>query len=68
MGQEVAEQIYEKHQFFTAQLIEAGVDPVRAEEDACRIEHVISDESFQKWKEAYQRRRRWNREFEMISS
>lgn len=48
MGQEVAEQIYEKHQFFTAQLIEAGVDPVRAEEDACRIEHVISDESFQK--------------------
>lgn len=48
MGQEVTEQIYEKHQFFTAQLIEAGVDPVRAEEDACRIEHVISNESFQK--------------------
>lgn len=48
LGQEVVERIYEKHQFFTAQLIEAGVDPVRAEEDACRIEHVISNESFQK--------------------
>ena len=52
MGQEVAEQIYEKHQFFTAQLIEAGVDPVQAEEDACRIEHIISEESFQKLKAA----------------
>ena len=52
IGQEVAEQIYEKHQFFTAQLIEAGVDPVQAEEDACRIEHVISEESFQKLKAA----------------
>ena len=52
VGREVAEQIYEKHRFFTDRLIEAGVDPETAERDACRIEHVISDESFQCLKEA----------------
>ena len=50
VGREVAEQIYEKHRFFTDRLIAAGVDPKTAEADACRIEHVISDESFQKLK------------------
>ena len=50
IGREVAEQIYEKHRFFTERLIAAGVDPKTAEADACRIEHVISDESFQKLK------------------
>lgn len=49
-GREVAEKIYERHQFFTSRLIEAGVDPAQAETDACRIEHVISEESFQKLK------------------
>ena len=49
---ETAEQIYEKHQFFTIQLIAAGVDPKIAEADACRIEHVISEESFQRLKAA----------------
>ena len=52
VGREVAEQIYEKHRFFTDRLIEAGVDPETAERDACRIEHVISDESFQRLKAA----------------
>ncbi len=52
-GRKVAEHIYEKHQFLTDSLIGMGVDPVQAEEDACRIEHVISEESFQKLKEAY---------------
>ena len=46
VGREVAEQIYEKHRFFTDRLIEAGVDPETAERDACRIEHVISEKSF----------------------
>lgn len=46
-GREVAEKIYERHQFFTAHLIELGVDPVQAEQDACRLEHVISEESYQ---------------------
>ena len=52
-GLEVAEQIYEKHRFFTERLIEAGVDPETAERDACRIEHVISQESFERLKNAY---------------
>ena len=52
VGREVAEQIYEKHRFFTERLIAAGVDPKTAEADACRIEHVISDESFERLKAA----------------
>ena len=52
IGREVAEQIYEKHRFFTERLIAAGVDPETAERDACRIEHVISDESFERLKAA----------------
>ncbi len=47
-GREIAEKIYERHQFFTEQLIAAGVNETTAEEDACKIEHAISDESFQK--------------------
>lgn len=52
VGRKVAEKIYERHCFFTEQLIAAGVDPKTAENDACRIEHVISTESFEKMKEA----------------
>ena len=52
VGHEVAEKIYERHCFFTEQLIAAGVDPKTAEADACRIEHIISDESFSRLKEA----------------
>ena len=53
LGQDVAEKIYERHCFFTEQLIiAAGVDPKTAEADACRIEHIISDESFSRLKEA----------------
>ncbi len=50
-GREVAEKIYERHRFFTEQLIAAGVDEATAEQDACRIEHAISDTSFRKLKE-----------------
>ena len=53
VGREVAEQIYEKHRFFTDRLIEAGVNPVTAEKDACRMEHVISQESFERLRDAY---------------
>ena len=56
VGREVAEKIYERHCFFTEQLIAAGVDPRIAEADACRIEHRISDESFQRLKEAAEKR------------
>ena len=49
-GREIAETIFERHQFFTNQLIDAGIDPAIAEEEACRLEHAISDETFQKLK------------------
>ncbi len=54
IGREVAEKIYERHQFFTEQLVAAGVDQETAEQDACRIEHAISDTSFRKLKEKVQ--------------
>ena len=47
---EVAEKIYERHQFFTELLVAVGVDRETAERDACRIEHAISEEAFQKLK------------------
>ena len=54
VGKEIAGKIYERHCFFTDRLIEAGVDPKTAEADACRIEHVISEETFRRLKEKYQ--------------
>ena len=53
VGREVAEKIYERHCFFTEQLITAGVDPKTAEADACRIEHTISQDSFEKIRRAH---------------
>ena len=49
-GREIAEKIYERHQFFMEQLVAVGVDRETAERDACRIEHAISEEAFQKLK------------------
>lgn len=46
-GKEIAEMIYERHQLLTSWLIRLGVDADIAAEDACRIEHVISKESFE---------------------
>ena len=54
VGREVAEKIYERHCFFTEQLIAAGVDPETAEADACRIEHIISQDSFEKIRRAHE--------------
>lgn len=54
IGREVAEKIYERHQFFTSHLIDLGVTAEQAEQDACRIEHVISEESYQVLKKAVQ--------------
>ena len=52
VGREVAERTYERHCFFTEQLIAAGVDPKTAEADACRIEHDISAETYERLKES----------------
>ena len=46
-GQAIAEAVLEKHRMMTAFLIGLGVSPDVAAEDACRIEHVLSDESFE---------------------
>ena len=46
-GREVAEKIYERHTVLTNFLIKLGVDPAVATEDACKLEHAISDESLQ---------------------
>lgn len=46
MGQKLAEKIYERHTLLTRFLVHLGVDEKTAAEDACRMEHVISDVSF----------------------
>ena len=46
-GQEIAERVYERHVLLTNWLVRLGVDREHAVEDACRIEHVISAESFE---------------------
>ncbi len=45
-GREIAEMIYERHELLSSWLIKLGVDPSIATEDACRIEHDLSKESF----------------------
>jgi Mn-dependent DtxR family transcriptional regulator len=45
-GRQIAEMIYERHELLSECLTRLGVDPAVAAEDACRIEHVISAESF----------------------
>lgn len=45
-GRAIAEKIYERHVLFTQFLIKIGVDEEVAAEDACRMEHTLSDESF----------------------
>ena len=51
LGRDVAEKIYERHCFLTKHLISIGVDPETAEADACRIEHDISAETYERLKE-----------------
>ncbi len=50
-GREIAEKIYERHRFLSKYLMKIGVSEENALNDACRIEHVISEESFSKLKE-----------------
>ena len=49
-GRAIAERVYEKHIYIQNLLLEAGVNKHIAESEACDIEHVISDESFEKIK------------------
>lgn len=45
-GRAIAEMIYERHELLSSWLVTLGVNPEVAAEDACKIEHVISPESF----------------------
>lgn len=50
-GREIADKIYERHTLLSAWLVRMGVSTEVAAEDACRIEHVISAETFERLKE-----------------
>ncbi len=52
-GREIAERVYDRHQILTRFLTSLGVSTETAENDACRMEHVISTESFEAIKERF---------------
>lgn len=54
-GTEMAEKIFERHTVITNILIAMGIDAQIAAEDACRIEHVISEETFNGLKAHYEK-------------
>ena len=55
LGHQVADRIYERHKLLTKWLIALGVSEETAAADACKIEHDLSDESFEKLKEHIRR-------------
>lgn len=55
-GKKIAENTYSKHKLFKTILIDIGVDETTAEEEACLIEHVISDDTFRKIDKAFNER------------
>ncbi len=54
-GLEIANKIYERHKILTSILMYVGVTKETAEEDACKLEHDLSDESWERIKECYQK-------------
>ncbi len=52
-GLAIAEKIYERHKVITDILIRLGVDPVTAEDDACKVEHDLTEDSFAAIKKYY---------------
>jgi Mn-dependent DtxR family transcriptional regulator len=52
-GKDSAEKLYERHTVLTKMLMSLGIDEKTATEDACRMEHVISDKSFEAIKKHY---------------
>lgn len=59
-GYQLAKKIYERHTFFKDFLLYLGVDETIAKEDACRIEHVLSEQSFQVIKDFVIRKKQKN--------
>ena len=56
-GREIAERIYERHTLLSKCLVALGVEEKTAKEDACRLEHAISEESFGKIREYWNRKK-----------
>lgn len=54
LGLEIANRIIQRHELLTAYLMILGVSEQTAKEDACRMEHIISEESFQQLQKHYQ--------------
>lgn len=54
-GREIAERIYERHRFITKFLVAIGVNEETAAADACKMEHIISDETYAHMKAHYAR-------------
>lgn len=54
-GNEIAEKIYERHEVLAKTFIKLGIDEQTAYSDACKIEHNLSDETFDKIKEFYEK-------------
>ncbi|MDD6257715.1 MAG: metal-dependent transcriptional regulator [Erysipelotrichaceae bacterium] len=55
-GRKIAERIYERHRVLTDYFVKIGVDPDTAQKDACKVEHDLSDITFQKIKEDISKR------------
>ena len=58
LGKEVAGKTYERHQLLSAFFTDIGVDPETAVQDACKIEHDISDETFEAMKQYTAKRKK----------
>ncbi len=57
-GQEIAERIYSRHKLLIRVLTAIGVESHKAEEEACRIEHDIDDDTYEKIRDYYEMRMR----------
>lgn len=57
IGMEAATRVYERHRLLTQMLTACGVDAQTAEQDACKMEHGISNESFEKLREHFLKQR-----------
>ena len=54
-GEDIAQRIYQRHKLLTKVLVAIGVDEVTAAEEACRIEHVIDDNTYDNISAVYEK-------------
>ena len=57
-GEEIAQRIYDRHKLLTQVFIQLGVSPETAAADACKVEHNLRDETFEKIKASFHRRKK----------